>query len=79
MRCVSLLDTSTADGHPQAIQTEEHQNNKRHTPTQVGCAQQGIGGDFTNDEQRILGAVGPAHPRVRKALARILRVWTRLL
>ena len=79
MRCVSLLDTSTADGHPQAIQTEEHQNNKRHTPTQVGCAQQGIGGDFTNDEQRILGNTGPAHPRVRKALARILRVWTRLL
>ena len=37
VRCVSLLDTSTADGHPQATRTEEHQNDKRPAPTRVGC------------------------------------------
>jgi hypothetical protein len=34
----------------------------------MGRAQQGIGGDFTNDEQRILGDAGPAHFHISKAL-----------
>ena len=70
VRFAGLLDTSAADGHPQVIRTEEHQNDKRPVPTRGGCAQQGIGGDFADDEQRILGNAGPAHPRVRGALLR---------
>lgn len=65
VRFAGLLDTSTADGHPQATRTEEHQNNKRPTPTQVGCAQQGIGDDFTNDEQRARCRRSGPSPRAR--------------
>src|SRR5699024_30644 len=79
VRCVSLLDTSTTDGHPQATRAEEHQNDKRPAPTRVGGVQQGVDGDFAEDEKGILGAVGPvdrrerggrcaARPRVRGSL-----------
>src|SRR5699024_7363240 len=52
VRSVSLLGTITAAGQPQATRAEEHQYDKPPAPTRVGCVQQGVDGDFADDEQR---------------------------